>query len=429
MKSNGLLPAAVLLAALARQAPADVRWTNANDNQDWWDGGNWADTVTGLPPGDHPPRYVNYIFDDPSLPMPSWSSGGSGDPGGGVVYELRATRPGSYPITHKLNYLERMVAVAGATLVSKKYPNSKQFRGDGTCVVDLPGQIAMSADIAGGTVDFRNTADTWLSGSYGGDWGNTLSGSGTVLCTQGFVTFSQLYPHFAFSGTIDATMKLYNAGTYNFANCVIQKTIGTNLLQNAHLTSGRYAMKVCDIGTLAASTATVQNATFRLNGQVLARRPSHIQSTRYDTEADNLATLGFDNCTLQFTNLTVMGNIAFTGAPSRLQVDVLSAGGVAGADYTRLAAIRYADDGGAGNVGGMISGLDNVETAIRVAPGLNLDGATLVIVTNAAPLAGTSFRSVAWEGGSGQVHYNADGSVTLTGVKASGQPGTAILVR
>jgi len=42
-----------------------------------------------------------------------------------------------------------------------------------------------------------------------------------------------------------------------------------------------------------------------------------------------------------------------------------------------------------------------------------------VIVTNSASLAGQSFNSVTWNGCRGDApHFNANGTVTLTGVKA-----------
>ena len=431
MRTAAMVTALILTIAGAASA-ANVIWTGAAGNQDWWDGPNWKDFTSGTPlaPGTHPPRYEDYYFTNASLAMPTNSSGGAYtvDPGGGVVRNMLVTQPGNYALPFRLNYVLTIDAVAGATLTTvQPGVNNNTYTGLGKIAIRRTGQVAASHSIGGGTLDIRNTADTWLSGSYGGDWGNTLSGSGTVQCTEGWVVFSQISPHMNFKGVIDATISLYNEGTYNFTNCTIQKTIGANVLQSTTLASGKYVMGLC-YGGASFATATVQNAAYKLNGQVIARRTNY-NSSRFDTTTA-LATLAFDNSTLDVTNLNVTGNLAFTGAASKWTVSILGTGGLAGTDYSRLSAQRYQDDVGYSSVGGVISGLNNVDLVIRNPSGLSLPGQTLVIVTNAASLAGQSFKSVTWmDKTSGTPNYNANGTVTLTDVKVGGAAGTVVLLR
>ncbi len=119
--------------------------------------------------------------------------------------------------------------------------------------------------------------------------------------------------------------------------------------------------------------------------------------------------------------LRIDGDFEF-GTGSRLKIDIAGTNGVAGLDFDRLAVDH--DLTGLSNAVLEIGGSNNLLKA-------TLAGQELVVVTNAASLAGSEFLTVQWNPPwRGKVKYNEPaGTVKLVEVTSAPPPGMVLVVR
>jgi len=342
----------------------------------------------------------------------------------GVVHEVDATNPGSYSIGFKMAYFEGVVnTVPGASISMNNVPG--QVNGGGTAVT-YAGANANYNLQNGSTLDF---AGAWSPTDA--IYLQTVTGNGTFATDNGVAMNISCdnvltFQNNGFVGSITGSVRLHNysnndTGTWDLTGITLNPTTYSNLYQkNGYTGNGNASHYFLAAGDLSAnSTATVKNVTLTGRGNMLAC--SSCVYSNWGLAGSTATTIALDGATVNMSQLTVDGNLAFTGAPSTMTMSVTGKGGVAGTDYSNLVVetLRW-DDGQGGttvsNSGGQLSGLGNVNLVISLTPGLALTGQTLTIVSSANGAALPAFNSVKWVGGGGDVNYNGDGTITLTGV-------------
>jgi hypothetical protein len=390
-------------------------WTNAGGDQDFDNLNNWSN---GYPAWDVAnPAEFNNSFNDAAVLPPTWTSGTIRSDYTGVAGAISFTAPGSYSVPMVIGacmevradaengnyflggvdaYGSNTYAAAGSTLTIGLWKGSAIGTGPGKVVLNYPGEVATSAYVGGGTLDVRNSSDTWVAST---SYNTSLTGSGTLQNTGGYLTIES-GANVTFVGTIDGALNLKNAGQFDFSNITITKSVTDNLFQ------GRYFARA---GDPSGNPSTIKNAIIKANGEIAA-----YQGALYGYAANSEAapaTIAFDGVNIDSKHLGVTGNVAFTGAVSTLNIKVTGTSAVAGTDYSRFYAqtMREADNSVISANGGILTGLENVELIVDVTPGLDYKGLVMTIVSSANDLTrATTFHKVTFTN-------NYTGTLTFSG--------------
>jgi hypothetical protein len=446
--------ALALTGVLPVPAQTTITWTGAAGDRDWANPANWD---TGTVPWD-----PNPIVFTGTVPGPDHCSTGESKGrsltmlapmaipmditwigwDGGLVHA--AGGPGDYLIG-KVGACKNFTVENGCVLTATFTYKPKCLRGPGM-IVFKSGGGDMQLTMAGTTLDLRNADQTARKndGILGNTaWGDYFRGAGTIASAASAIDNVWIHSppparrDWAFTGRMDNVMLVLDSddaadAVHDFTGILIEEHTLSNKYQSVNNT-----VHGDDDWFFLRTGANASYATI-LKGAVLTGRGGNVLSAdamgRYMnwnySRYSPARVFGCDGVRLAMKHLAVEGDLDFRGEVSTLVVDITGAGGVAGTDHSDLVVRRLQDNGGVSDVnGGHLSGLDRLALAVRLAPGVDVRGQTLVIVSNAASLAGQSPAGVTWHGCSGRVNCNADGTVTLTRICPGSLAGTSFLIR
>lgn len=450
----GWMMTLMLAGPPAAPAQTTITWTGAAGDRDWANPLNWD---TGTVPWDPNPIIFTGTVPGPdhcstneskgrsltmlapmSIPMDiTWIGWG-----GGLVHA--AGGPGAYAIG-KVGSCANFTVEDGCTLTATFTYKPKYLRGSGAIIFNT-GTGDMQLTMAGTTLDLRNTSktDRTNNGVLGNrSWGDYFRGTGTI--SSAAPGNDNLWIHsppsawrdWAFTGRMDNVMLVLDSddaadAVHDFTGIVIEEHTLSNKYQSVNNTihgdDGWFFLRT---GANAPYATILKGATLTGRGGNVLSANAMGRYMHWEYSRDTAARVfGCDGVHLAMKHLAVEGDLDFRGEVSTLVVNITGAGGVAGTDHSDLLVRRLQDNGGVSAVnGGHLSGLDRLALEVSLAPGVDVRGQTLVVVSNVDSLAGQSLAGVTWHGCSGRVSCNADGTVTLTRVRPAGASGTMVLLR